>query len=102
MKDKIKNIVLESIEEIFKEKNPADALPHGEEIKIFGDGGVLDSIGLVSLIVVVEERIENEFGVDVMLSNEKALSQKRSPFLTDKTLASYVEGLVQVELKNEG
>lgn len=56
---------------------------------LFGDGGVLDSLGLVELIIALEQEIESEAGVTVVLADERAFSQRQSPFATVATLAEY-------------
>jgi acyl carrier protein len=50
----------------------------------------MDSISLVTLISQVESDIEDEFNIQVILADEKAMSQKNSPFLTVGTLTSYI------------
>jgi hypothetical protein len=51
-------------------------------------------LALVSLIIEVEEKINDEFGVPITLADERALSQKNSPFLTLQTLTQYVSQLI--------
>ncbi len=59
------------------------------ETRLFGQGGILDSMGLVSLVIAVEQAIEERYGVSVALADEKAMSQKSSPYRTVGTLAAY-------------
>ena len=61
---------------------------------LFGKGGRLDSLALVTLIIEVEEKVADEFGVPIVLADERALSQKNSPFLTLQTLTQYVSLLI--------
>ena len=61
---------------------------------LLGNGGALDSAGLVFLIVEIEEMVKNEFGVDIVIVDEKAFSG-RSPFRTVASLASYLEECVE-------
>lgn len=61
---------------------------------LFGEAGVLDSVGLVSLVVAVEERLADELGIDVALADERALSQRNSPYRTVASLAAYAADLV--------
>lgn len=63
--------------------------PLGPATALFGDDGVLDSVGLVSLVVGVEQAIEEQFGVVLSLADEKALSQRHSPYRTVGSLADY-------------
>ena len=56
---------------------------------LVGSQGVLDSLALVSLIVALEQELEDEYGLRVSLADEQALSQRRSPYRTVGTLADY-------------
>jgi acyl carrier protein len=55
--------------------------------------GNLDSLGLVTLVVDLEERLLDDFGVAVALASERALSRKQSPYRTVGTLSDYVVAL---------
>ena len=56
----------------------------------YGASSSLDSVDLVNLLLSVEELLEDELGVEIVIANEKALSQKNSPFKTVETLAQYL------------
>lgn len=62
--------------------------------RLFGSEGALDSLGLVSLIVGVEQALQDELGVTVSLADEKALSQRHSPYRTVGSLAEYAANLM--------
>lgn len=62
----------------------------GEGAPLFGSDGVLDSLGLVSFIVAVEQALDESLGVGVTLADERAVSQRVSPFRTIGTLVDYV------------
>jgi len=66
----------------------------GAETVLLGEGGVVDSLGLVTLIVAVEGAIEDELDISVTLADERALSQETSPFLTVGTLEGYIAMLL--------
>lgn len=57
--------------------------------RLFGEGGLLDSMALVSLVIAVEQTLEEQHNVAVALADEKALSQRSSPYRTIGTLAAY-------------
>lgn len=61
-----------------------------EETVIVGPSAVLDSIGVVSLIVDIEQKLEMDHGVSVTLASEKAMSQRSSPFRNAGVLADHV------------
>ena len=75
-------------------------LPPGQQLKksvdtvIFGGEGRLDSLGLVTFIVAVEQKIAETFGTSLTLADEKAMSQKNSPFRSIGALAGYIEQLL--------
>ena len=66
----------------------------GPETPLFGRNGVFDSMGLVSLVVAVEEAIADELGVEITLADQRAMSEKKSPFLSVRTLAEYATRLI--------
>lgn len=97
MKTKVERVIFESIEEMNMGLENKIPLDKGNNTPLFGEKGVLDSLGLVNLIVVVEEKVENEFDVSVVLADERAMSQKRSPFKTIGSLADYIVVLLGEE-----
>jgi acyl carrier protein len=60
---------------------------------LFGPRGALDSIGLVSVLVAVEQELNEKHGMPVSLMDDRAMSRERSPFRTPETLADYVLSL---------
>ncbi|MDD5774437.1 MAG: acyl carrier protein [Candidatus Omnitrophica bacterium] len=60
---------------------------------IFGDGGKLDSMGLVNFIVAVEDRIRSNFGYEVALSDANVISQKDGPLHTVGSLCDYISSV---------
>ena len=61
----------------------------GPDTVLFGDGGILDSMGLVSLVIALEQEIEDKFGKSIGLADEKAMSQANSPYRSIESLAGY-------------
>jgi acyl carrier protein len=55
----------------------------------FGPTSLLDSLGLVALLLDIEEALQAR-GRDVVLSDERAMSQTRSPFRTVESLVAYI------------
>lgn len=100
--ENIESLIISSLQEV-KEAIDEENLDLSDSgIRLFGDKGILDSMGLVSLIIDLEERIENEFGISLILADENAMSQKKSPFRTVSSLAKYVYRLIEEERLNEG
>lgn len=94
MKDKITDIILAALRDLGQElKLPELEHPTGET-RLFGAKSSLDSMGLVSLIADLEGRLEAEFGRNLILADERAMSQLRSPFRTVESLAAHIEALL--------
>lgn len=66
----------------------------GPDVRLIGRDGALDSLKLVSLIVTVEGRVEEQFGKRLVLADERAMSQNASPFRTLGALADYIVELL--------
>ena len=88
-------IILASIDEVNAARPAADRIKPEVETVLFGPEGTLDSLGLVELIVTIEERANREFGVGVSLASDQALSQARSPFHTVRSLSEFLSRLSQ-------
>jgi len=94
MNEKIKQAIFNSIEEINQQLEKEDKLEKSIDTILFGEGGNLDSLGLINLVVAVEQNIEDEFDVTITLADERAMSQERSPFMNVGSLAEYIEILL--------
>lgn len=57
---------------------------------LFGTNGLLDSMGLVTLIVEVEQALADRFNITMTLADDRAMSQRSSPFRSVGTLADYI------------
>ena len=60
-----------------------------ETTHLFGKEGQLDSLGLVELLMDIEQRLA-DIGVQITIADDRAMSQKHSPFATVETLTAYV------------
>ena len=70
------------------------ALARGENPVIFGGESPLDSLGLVNFLADLEYRLAEDFGREVVLASERAMSRQRSPFRDVDTLAGYLQELL--------
>lgn len=95
MIDRLSTTIVRVAEEVVERDGIAIQDKLGPETALFGRRGLFDSLGLVSLIVGVEEAIADEYGESVSLADERAMSQSNSPFRTIRTLAEYAAGLLE-------
>lgn len=95
MQQKIEKIIIEGLNEINEELENENLNNPTSETKLYGGSGALDSLALVSLITDLEERISDEFEKDIILADEKAMSQRTSPFRSVETLTNYIQKLLE-------
>lgn len=74
---------------------PAQRLPKSVDTLLTGNDSVLDSLGLVNLIVATERKVEEEFGAGITLVTQESMSLSESPFQSVGTLAEYVQSLLE-------
>jgi D-alanine--poly(phosphoribitol) ligase subunit 2 len=83
-------LICGSVRDIAADAHPIDRGAIGEELRLFGSKGLLDSLGLVALVLDVEQHVSDQLGRAISLADDRALSLERSPFRTVGTLADYV------------
>jgi len=86
--EKARQSVLRAIDEY--NASEEQKIPRSTEAVLLGPGGVVDSLGLVRFIVLVERCVEDDFQVPVSLTDEKALSERNSPFRGVGALVEYI------------
>ncbi len=94
MNQKIEAIIIKTLEELNEELQDESLNNPTNQTKLFGSNSPLDSMALVSFITDLEEKISEEFNEDIILADEKAMSQKTSPFRSVETLTLYIEKLL--------
>lgn len=69
------------------EKIPADAL---QNVNLYGQQGVFDSLQLVGFMVILEEKIAEQLGANLSIVSPKAVSRKVNPFRDVSNLMDYL------------
>ncbi|MBI2685883.1 MAG: hypothetical protein HYX27_06185 [Acidobacteria bacterium] len=64
------------------------------DTRLFGGDSILDSTALVSLLIEIEQQLNDTHHVEIVIADDRAMSQKRSPFRTIGSLAEYLAVLV--------
>ena len=90
---KIEEIVLSVVKEIGEDLENKELQLSDTTTMLFGKN--LDSMGVVILVTELEEEISNVYGLQIPLADERAMSQKTSPFRSIKTLVKYLEMLIK-------
>lgn len=95
------NIVKASVKDVIEEGSASlKKSDINNDTRLLGSGSGIDSLDLVNIIVVIEDKVENEYGKSVTIANEEAMSRAKSPFINVESLAKYVNELIS-EKKTE-
>ncbi len=94
----IKEILKIAIDELNEQLEDDEKVEFSENTKFIGSNACIDSITFVTLISIIEELIEDQYNKTIHLVNEKAFSQKRSPFYSIETITAYIEDLLKEEV----
>ncbi len=62
---------------------------------LYGSSGRLDSLAFVNLVVAVEQKIQQEFGHAISLTDGESISPENMPIGTIEALANYVALLLR-------
>ena len=79
LQDKVRNILLEGIDLVNEEREPDNMVGKNNAEPLFGSKSKLGSLGLVNLLLHVEETIEDEFGVQLPLTDDTDLFSSDGP-----------------------
>jgi acyl carrier protein len=91
--------IFETIYKAFDQVN--ETLPKDKHIEkspetvLLGEEGAIDSLGLTMLIVAIEQKIEEEFGVVITLVDASTMSKEHSPFRNVNKLAGHITMLLK-------
>jgi acyl carrier protein len=91
--------IYRAVDWINGELPPDRQLIKAPETRLLGSQSVLDSMHLVSLIIAVEQEVEDMFGVAPTLADERALSMNESPFRSIQSLTDYI-GILIADARN--
>lgn len=97
------DLILSSLKSILSELDEDEQISIEDldsSTHLIGRKAVLDSLSLVSMLVDVEQKINESHNINITIADERAMSQEKSPFRTVNTLAQYVDILIQEQLQN--
>jgi hypothetical protein len=88
--EEIQQVVVRAIENVNLARKPEARIAVAPGSTLFGQGSPLDSLGLVALLIDIEEGMHDR-GFAVTLSDARAMSQTASPFRSVPALVSYIQ-----------
>lgn len=86
-REKIAEVVITSLTDYLESRG--ENIKVDEQTYLVGRKAVIDSIGLVNIIVDVEGKLLDE-DIEITLLSEKAMSQTNSPFKNVGTLTDFI------------
>lgn len=95
--DRVLTLLYAAMDELNEILSESQQLEKSPDTLLFGGGANLDSLGLVRLVMLVEQKILDEMDRIVTLVDEKAMSQSKSPFRTVGAMADYITVLLEEE-----
>ena len=90
MKEDILKIVLETIDYYNQDLDEESKIKKDLKAPLYGGKSNLDSLGLVSFIVCLEQDLEEKLNKTFSLADEKAMSRKSSPYESINTLVDLI------------
>ena len=93
--DRVMKTVLLAIDEFNEQLPEEERIPKSADTVLFGKSGQLDSVALLNLIVETEQDVEAEFGIPIILADERAMAQETNPFETIVSLVNYITQLIE-------
>lgn len=86
----ILNTIFKAVDELNKLSPPEAQLSKEASAVLVGEDGVLDSLGLINLIVMVEEKLQSDLNTEIIILDEEALANPEGPYQTIDTLAAWI------------
>ena len=91
--EKIIQSIMNAIDEINERYPEEKRLSKSVDTVLTGQSGKLDSLGLVNFVVSVEERIQNDLGINISLADE--IGNVDGALRTPETLAEHIANELQ-------
>jgi hypothetical protein len=91
------NMMTALLQATLDEQNEHGAVTATASLPLVGDNAAITSMRLVSFIADLETTLASDYGLEISLVSEQALSRQKSPFRSVDALADYI-----VELTGAG
>jgi acyl carrier protein len=91
--EKIVDLVVKTVQEVGYDQENQALIEANKDTLLFGEN--LDSMGIVFLVADLESKISEKLNIDIILADDRAMSQKTSPFRSIKTLSEYSKILIE-------
>jgi acyl carrier protein len=86
--------IYEAMEELNEQLPEENNLPKERETVLFGEDGLLDSMGVINLLVILEEKLESNLKISVGLTIDSEILAQPERRWTVAELSSHIGGLM--------
>jgi acyl carrier protein len=90
----IKKIIYDVIDEINEQLTEEKRLEKSSNTIIVGEGGVLDSLGVINFLVSLEDRVATQTGQPVALLKDDLIDEQSGTLRTVESISEYIAGNV--------
>jgi D-alanine--poly(phosphoribitol) ligase subunit 2 len=88
--EKIIEAIYQGIDVVNGQLSERSRLVKSTDTVLMGDGGVLDSLGLITLLVAIEDAIQSNLGTHIIVLDEDALANSSGPYNTVESLMNWI------------
>jgi len=89
--EKIYQLVIKQLVELNETLPAEQQFVADKNTVLFGNNSNIDSLSLVSVIVDLETIFSEQYGQDISLTDDRAMTREISPFTNVKNLAEYIK-----------
>jgi acyl carrier protein len=90
----LENLIISELKEINDRLPVERKFEVNETTPLFGKRSKLDSLGLVNLLVGLEEKISSKYDVSITLTDESVLSPINNPLENPVTFAKHINSVL--------
>ncbi|MCO6044958.1 hypothetical protein NG895_13695 [Aeoliella sp. ICT_H6.2] len=91
-REEVMTLLKECVQEYSEQSGQELAIQ--EDTPLIGPEATVDSLGLVMVITSFEAQLNDKYGTELVLANEKAMSMRNSPFRSLNALTDYAVSLL--------
>ena len=89
----MQHIVFATLDDLNAQRSPTNRLAKSAETILAGEGGTLDSLAFVNLVVGIERRLDDELGLVVTFFDDDPMDLAAGPFRTVGALIDHIATL---------
>ena len=89
-RETIKDVIFSAAKSFNTTQDPNSQIVLDEATVLIGQGAAIDSMGLVSLLIEIEQQLQEKLQLSVNFTSEKAMAARVSPFRRIRTVIEFI------------